>query len=93
MLNGITDLLKRENAEEQTNDKKPKGKFTIIAIIAVLAIAIANLIYHYVSGNTQERDAIIHNITSNLHISIVDISIMGIILIALIVIKIIKNKK
>lgn len=94
MLNGITDLLKwRKPDEQQITDIKPKRKPKIIVIIAILAVSIANLIYRFVSGSEHQRNEIVNYITDNIHISIIDVSILVIISLVLFIIKIKKNKK
>lgn len=90
MLNGLSFLNKKHNSKPR-KVIPVKGQIAIIAIAA--AVAITNLAYQFFNGDEQQKHAIINNFKNNFHISIIDISILVIISIALLVLKIKNNKK
>lgn len=91
MFNGLKDFMRRDKPENE--DDKSKSKKGMVILFVLVGAAILNVIIQFASGNTQYKSDMLAYIRENFHISPIDIGIMAVMLIALAIIKIKKNKK
>lgn len=91
MFNGLKDFMRRDKPESE--DDKSKSKKGMVILFVLVGAVVLNVIIQFASGNTQYKSDMLAYIRENFHISPIDIGIMAVMLIALAIIKIKKNKK